>query len=373
MFCPKCSIENSADARFCIKCGTSLSVQPSAVETVTPPADISPQAEGSPSPQPETPAQPQSEIPTQPQAEIPIQPQAEVPPSQGFPPPVIPGAQPQAYQQAPPQGYAQDQAYMPNQGYNQPPSGYQPPPTGGYPPPGYPPHGYPPPGYHQPPPAAKGFLSDVYSRTFGGFLFKKPMKLWGLSLLCSLLVVLAVVLSVLPIIWLPIVFVLQLGMCNIFLRGIRGEPIDTKLLYAGFDKGVFLRNVGGMAWKNLWLIIWLIIPIVGFVFYYIKYYSYRFVPYIILEDPDISAGDALKKSISMTYGFRGSMFGADMIIVAGIVVLTLIFVLIMQIPVIGPILFFIYYLVLVAVTPLIVGTLGAVYYDKISKNLPSEH
>jgi hypothetical protein len=171
--------------------------------------------------------------------------------------------------------------------------------------------------------------------------------------------------TVLPIVWLPIILVLELGMANIFLRGYRGSEISAKLLFEGFSKK-FFRNAGGMGWRVLWLLIWLLVPIAGLVMVIVKFYSYRFVPYIMLSENDIHATDALKKSMVLTNGFKGKMFLADLLLILAVIALTVLFCFIMMIPVIGRVIFAIYYLLLVALIPLIAGTLEAVYYDKIS-------
>jgi len=207
-------------------------------------------------------------------------------------------------------------------------------------------------------------LGDVYSKAFG-LLARKPVRLWGLSLLFTLLSLLAVVLGIFPIIWLPIIFVLELGMANIYLCGYRGKDISATQLFEGFGKK-FSRNAGGMAWRYLWLFIWSLVPVVG----YIKFYSYRFVPYIMLEDPNIPATEALKKSIAQTRGYKGKMFLADLLVMLIIFALTIIFFFALRIPVIGIILFVIYYIHLIAFAPLVIGVLEAVYYDKISKEKP---
>jgi len=198
-------------------------------------------------------------------------------------------------------------------------------------------------------------------------LFKKPILLWGLSLLFTLLTFLASIFGAIPIISLPIILVLELGMANVFLSGYRGKPISSMLLFEGFSKK-FFRNAGGMGWRALWLIIWGMIPIAGIV----KFYSYRFVPYIMLSQPDIHATEALKKSIAQTRGYKGKMFLADLLIGIAVVVLTVIFYFVLLIPFIGPVLFAIYVILLIALLPLIIGTLEAVYYDKISKENPVE-
>jgi len=204
----------------------------------------------------------------------------------------------------------------------------------------------------------------VYSKSFG-FLFKKPVLLWGLSVLFTLLTFLAIIFGIFPIIWLPVIFVLELGMANIFLKGYRGHAISSTLLFEGFSKR-FARNAGGMGWRALWLLIWSLIPVAGIVMAIIKFYSYRFVPYIMLAEPDIQATEALKKSMALTNGYKGKMFLADFLIGLCVIVLTIIFTLVMQVPFIGIVFFAIFHILLVALLPLIMGTLEAVYYDKVS-------
>jgi len=140
-------------------------------------------------------------------------------------------------------------------------------------------------------------------------------------------------------------------------------------LFEGFGSK-FFRNAGGMGWRVLWLLIWGLIPIVGIIMAIVKFYSYRFVPYIMLAEPDITATEALKKSMIQTDGYKGKMFLADFLIGLAVAILTIIFFFVLRIPFIGFVLTAIYYIILVALLPLVIGTLEAVYYDKISKEKP---
>ena len=158
-------------------------------------------------------------------------------------------------------------------------------------------------------------------------------------------------------------------MANIFLRGYRGQEISSTLMFEGFSKK-FGRNAGGMGWRILWLLIWALIPIAGIIIAYVKFYSYRFVPYIMLTEPDIQATEALKKSMVQTNGYKGKMFVADLLICLGVIAATVIFYFITMIPLIGWVLFGIYYILLIALLPLLMGTLEAVYYDKVSQENP---
>lgn len=215
----------------------------------------------------------------------------------------------------------------------------------------------------QPPSMEKIVLQNSFH-----FLLKKPIRLWGLSLLCSLLGILAVALSFLPILYLPIVFVLELGMTGVFLDGYQGKEINSDQLFRGFKN--FFRSAGGMGWRELWIFIWALIPVVGFVFAVIKAYSYRFVPYILLQEPETSATDALRKSMAQTQGYKGQMFLADFLLIIVIVAAALLLFLLSLIPYVGILFTVVFVLLILAVGafgPLLFGTVQAAFYTEISQ------
>ena len=188
--------------------------------------------------------------------------------------------------------------------------------------------------------------------------------------MCTLLTGLACMFGVIPLIWAPIVWVLSLGMTNIYLCGIRGKDISSTQLFEGFGNGKFLKNAGGIGWMNLWVLIWGMIPFVGLVMAIIKSYSYRFVPYIMLSEPDLPATEALKKSIQQTNGYKGKMWLADFVIGAGLVVLVLVFGVLSMIPFVGVLFVIIGGLALIvayALLPLLMGIISAVCYEKITQ------
>ncbi len=244
------------------------------------------------------------------------------------------------------QNYQQNQQYQTyGQQYNQQYQGYQQPP-------------------YQPKPASPTSVGAIYSKSFA-LLSKKPLLLWGLSLMCSLLTFLASVFGFIPIISLPIVFVLEVGMASVYLDAVRGKNINSDQLFNGFKS--FFRTAGGMGWMYLWIFIWSLIPIVGVIFGIIKTYSYRFVPYILLNDPEISATEALRVSMRLTKGYRGKMFLADLLIGLIIVVALLIFSLLGGAVHFLLIITIIVYLIVIAFAPLLFGVVAATYYDEIEK------
>ena len=257
------------------------------------------------------------------------------------------------------QQYYQTQQYSgnPNQYY-----GYA---NGSAPNMGYPP----PPPYGTPAqaPVDHPSIGEIYSKSFA-ILKSKPVLLWGLSLLAALLCALTLSLCWLPIVSIPLMLVIYVGTLSVFLDAYRGKSVSAEQLFVGFKN--FWHFCGGMAWMLLWIVIWGLIPVAGIVFALIKAYSYRFVPYILLANPEISPFDALKESMKQTEGYKGRMFGADALIVGGIAASYLLLILLSFIPYMGIIFSIIYFLLSIAVAifcPLVLGLIQAAFYDEVSK------
>ena len=197
-------------------------------------------------------------------------------------------------------------------------------------------------------------------------LEKKPIRLWGVSLLCQLLVGLAALFGMLPIISVPIALVLNAGMAMVYLTGYRGGEVNSDALFAGFKR--FFKVAGGMGWMALWILIWGLIPIVGPVFAIIKSYSYRFVPYIMIQDPEISATEALRLSMKKAEGYKGRMFLADFLVMVAVWVVSLVFGGLSLIPKVGivfTILGVIAGILIALLMPLLLGLINAACYEEI--------
>lgn len=209
-------------------------------------------------------------------------------------------------------------------------------------------------------------ISEVFGKSWE-LLKSKPMLLWGLSLLNSLLCFLSIVLGILPFIWIPAILTLSIGACAVYLDGYRKKPVSSEQLFAGFKN--FWHCCGGMAWMALWIFIWGLIPVVGIVFAVIKAYSYRFTPYILLTQPEVSPTQALKNSMEQTEGYKGRMFGLDIatagVICGGWLVLELL-ALIPYAGILFRIIAVIYYVLIGIFAPLVFGIYKAGFYDEIS-------
>lgn len=145
-------------------------------------------------------------------------------------------------------------------------------------------------------------------------LMKKPVMLWGLSLLLAFLTFLGMYLtSSVPLVAIVISYLFTLGGVKLYMDGLKGKEVNSKQLFAAFNKN-FLKSAGAMGWQQLWTLIWGFVPVMGT----IKRLSYRFVPYIISVHPEINAFDALKLSMRMTQGKRLQMWLADLVLAGAI-------------------------------------------------------
>ena len=205
-------------------------------------------------------------------------------------------------------------------------------------------------------------------------LMKKPVQLWGLSLLGVILQSLSNLLcAVPPILGMGVSSTLSAGMENVFLDAYHQKEINSKQIFSGFSSGKsFLRIAGGMLWRMLWLFLWALfalIPIVGWVIapimLVIKGISYSFTPYLLLRKKDISPLDALKRSMEMTKGYRGKIFLTYLICYAALLVVGLLLFLIAQIPVIGFIIVGIVGVVISVLCPLFFGVLRAAMFTEV--------
>lgn len=175
---------------------------------------------------------------------------------------------------------------------------------------------------------------DAYKRA-GMVLVKKPIMLWGLSLLTGVMSIIASLVT-LPFGVVGTVFnsLVTCGMAKVYIDGLAGKAVNSDQLFACFNSR-FLRVAGGMAWRSLWIIIWCLIPIAGPIIACIKAYSYAFVPYILITQPEVSATEALRLSMRMTKGKKGQMFLADLCLYGSIFVVVWILTMLSVIPFIG--------------------------------------
>ena len=147
--------------------------------------------------------------------------------------------------------------------------------------------------------------------------FKRHMAYEALILmgLLALLTFLGMYLTCsIPVVAIVVSYLFTLGGVKLYMDGLKGKEVNSKQLFAAFNKN-WLKSAAAMGWQQLWTLIWGFVPVMGT----IKRLSYRFVPYIISIHPEISAFDALKLSMRMTQGKRLQMWLADLVLAGAIV------------------------------------------------------
>jgi len=112
-----------------------------------------------------------------------------------------------------------------------------------------------------------------------------------------------------------ICFLLRLMLFNpieIGCRSFFSENTKSNASFGQIGRGFkpkYGRNIGTMFLKDIFLALWSCLFIIPGI---VKMYSYRMVPYILADDPDISATDAITRSREMMNGHKWNTFVLDL-------------------------------------------------------------
>ena len=101
---------------------------------------------------------------------------------------------------------------------------------------------------------------------------------------------------------------LEVGGRRFFVRAAEGKS-DIGYLGSAFSDGQYLPIIGTMFLKDIFILLWTLLLIIPGI---VKSYAYRFVPYILADNPEIGASRAIELSNEMTRGHKWSMFVLDL-------------------------------------------------------------
>lgn len=218
----------------------------------------------------------------------------------------------------------------------------------------------------------------IYMKAFGA-LMDKPFKLWGISLLGSLLTSVFIGLAgiAVPALAIAIPMLFTVALAAIYLKGYHKEQVYCYELFETMkDWPTIKRVLAGMGWSYLWIFLWSLIPIVGPIFAIIKGYEYGLVPYILVKKPELNAVKARELSIEKTKGFKGQMFLADLVVYLLIGVALAILFGLGMIKYVGVLFIIIAVLLMICVgvlLPLFMGIVHAAFYEElIGEEEPAE-
>ena len=107
--------------------------------------------------------------------------------------------------------------------------------------------------------------------------------------------------------------ILSVGMCRYFAehRLYKGTRADRVLFIYRYGKTLNVAKI--MFLRSMYQVLWDLTIIGGF----IKYYEYSMIPYILAENPTVSAKEAFRLSRSMTKGYKKRMFLYDLVFIPG--------------------------------------------------------
>ena len=115
----------------------------------------------------------------------------------------------------------------------------------------------------------------------------------ALSLVCSI------------VINLFLSFPLTVGLYMAFLSFARGEELNVSTLFGAFNRTYYKKSVVLCFLMSIYTCLWMLLLIIpGF----IKSLSYSMAPYILIENPDISAEMAIRRSMAMMNGHKLDLF-----------------------------------------------------------------
>lgn len=100
---------------------------------------------------------------------------------------------------------------------------------------------------------------------------------------------------------------LELGGVSFFIENTEAGPAPLSTIKRGFQN--YGHNFVVLLLRDLYLLLWLLLFIVPGL---IKMYSYRMVPYILAEHPELSANEVITRSREMMNGNKMQAFKMDL-------------------------------------------------------------
>lgn len=135
---------------------------------------------------------------------------------------------------------------------------------------------------------------------------------WGIAILVGLaLIGVNWVIGMIPLIgWIVSLaaVVLEFGFAAFYLSLVRGGDVKFVTLFTASIEG-FLKKLGTYWLKVLYLFLWYLLFIIPGI---VKSYSYAMTEYILLDNPELTANEAITKSRQMMKGYKWKLFVLDL-------------------------------------------------------------
>ncbi len=218
----------------------------------------------------------------------------------------------------------------------------------------------------------------VFTKALEGFKKNKRRTL-GITLFGMLMGIFAFILcGALPILAIPLVILLSVGMSMIYLKKTREEKIYCVDTFEAFkNKDLALRMVLGISWKCIWIFIWGLIPIVGIYFAIRRMLEYMLTKYILYFEPETPITEAINISKERMVGYKKDVFLTYLFIILATCSIPVLFFGLAFISGTAGTVFLILFLISLVVVTIILtiffGILNAEFYNEIEKNRLNGH
>lgn len=154
-------------------------------------------------------------------------------------------------------------------------------------------------------------MASVVSPLMAFPLFMNDDWGWAAAAFVPVLLISLVVLLFLFVLFFVVFYVVMLAtntvqtsMQKAVLLLVKGDKLTWHVVWVDFKKN-WKRYLGVAAWSLLWTFLWSLLFYVPGV---IKGLSYSMAPYLVIEHPELTVRQALKKSTEITEGHKGKLF-----------------------------------------------------------------
>lgn len=118
----------------------------------------------------------------------------------------------------------------------------------------------------------------------------------------------AIIILIFVILLVTVGFAIEVGQSRFFLAGFQGR-VRIRTLFSTFNSEEYIPIVKTIFLRNVYNFLWFLLLIVPGI---IKFYEYRFVPYILAERPDLSSNEIISRSRNLSSGHKLEMFVLDL-------------------------------------------------------------
>ena len=131
---------------------------------------------------------------------------------------------------------------------------------------------------------------------------------WGTAV-CITIIASVISYACSAIYYIPAIFVsypLSVGIMMAYLHHVRGtQKLSIEAMFSTFNAQYYWKSVGLMLLTNIYIFLWLLLFIVPGI---IKGVAYTFAPYILADNPELTADEAIEQSMKMTDGHKMNLF-----------------------------------------------------------------